>query len=212
MGWSVGFFTSHSDAIVAILGGCCRIALAATTAGLATLGGGWLALGAAGQDAAPSAGARRRRWSRPRDRRGASPICRRCRRPRGRRSVDAGRRRRRRSADDAAAADPGPDRARTRSRRAQPPPPCAGKNPARGGSNAVDKAIALGQRRRAAAAGGARGGQEDHRGRQRHRAHALQVGRRPRQVAGHGLRLLGLGLVRAGRGGAAERAAGLRAR
>ena len=39
----------------------------------------------------------------------------------------------------------------------------------------------------------------------------VQVGRRPRQVAGHGLRLLGLRLVRARRRRTARRAAGLRA-
>ncbi len=65
----------------------------------------------------------------------------------------------------------------------------------------------LGRWRRASAFGGARGGQENDRGRQRHRAHALQVGRRPRQVAGHGLRLFGLRLVRARRRGSAFRAA-----
>ena len=53
------------------------------------------------------------------------------------------------------------------------------------------------QRRRAAAARGARRGAQDHRGGQRDRAHALQVGRRPRPLRRHRLRLLGLGLLRA---------------
>ena len=111
---------------------------------------------------------------------------------------------------DEAAADPGLSTHRRASRPRAASAAVRGKNPASGGANAVDTAVALGQRRRAAAAGGARGRQADHRGRQRHRAHALHVGRRARQVAGHGLRLLGLGLVRAGRRGPAGRAAGLR--
>ena len=66
------------------------------------------------------------------------------------------------------------------------------------------------QRRRAAAARGARRGAQDHRGGQRDRAHAVQVGRRPRPLPRHGLRLLGLRLLRALRGGADRRPERLR--
>ena len=176
MGHAVGFLTlQRGDAI---LGGCVRIALAATTAGLATLGAGWVALGAS--DPAPAKPARghdpARRARRRGDEADLPPL------PTDSRAkvvepvagtVD-GRARR-----EPIAADPGPDRPPTRSRRAPPPPPSRGKNPARGGSTRRQGGRP-GQRRRAAAAGGARGGQEDHRGRQRHRAHALLWG------GGHG--------------------------
>ena len=46
---------------------------------------------------------------------------------------------------------------------------------------------------------------QDHRGGQRDRAHALQVGRRPRPLPRHRLRLLRLGLLRALRRGADRR-------
>ena len=145
MGWSVGFLTSstrdrrHPRWMR-------RIALAFTTAGLLTLGGGYLALGAAGDEAAAPAAPRAAtspmvatpektaeavvslpplpQTSRARS---VAPV-----------AGQAGS-----TADAAAAADPGlstVDAKPTKEASAA----VRGKNPARGGSNAVDKAVALG--------------------------------------------------------------------
>jgi hypothetical protein len=112
-----------------------RIALMATTAGLATLGGGWYALGAAGHDApepaalvAPKAEEEVSLPPLPQASRAKAvePVA-------GAASTSA----------DEAAADPGlsgTDAAPTKAASSA----VRGKNPARGGSNAVDKAIALG--------------------------------------------------------------------
>ena len=128
MGYSVGIFTSkrrgrgHPRWML-------RIALAATTAGLATLGAGWVALGAVGPGpAAPQAAARRRRWSRPPS--GEVRAAAAARATRGRRSSSRSPAPRPPMADDAAAADPGltgdrrrahQGRLRRRARQATPP-------------------------------------------------------------------------------------------
>jgi cell wall-associated NlpC family hydrolase len=118
-----------------------RIALMATTAGIATLGGGYLALGAAGQDQpAPRAVAASAPVvsAKTEDEVSLPPL------PQGgsrAKAVEpvAGAA----SSGDEATADPGltgTDAAPTKAASAA----VRGKNPASGGSNAVDKAIALG--------------------------------------------------------------------
>jgi cell wall-associated NlpC family hydrolase len=114
-----------------------RIAIAATTAGLATLGAGWLALGATGQDAPRAATSP---LVAPQTDETVSlpplPESSRARAVTPEAGAAAG-------ADDTAAADPGlnaTDAKPTKEASAA----VRGKNPARGGSNAVDKAIALG--------------------------------------------------------------------
>jgi hypothetical protein len=120
-----------------------RIALMATAAGLATLGGGWYALGAAGQDQpAPAAVvAAKTPLVAPKSDDAVSlpPLPTSGSRAKAVQPVAGGTP----SAADEAAADPGlggndkaPSRAASSAVR--------GKNPASGGSNAVDHAIALG--------------------------------------------------------------------
>ena len=119
-----------------------RIALAATTAGVATLAAGYVALGATGHDHARKPAAPRH-WS-PRPRVPRPPIFRRCRRARGHASCEP-------VAGAAATApggsvltDPGlggadqkPDPSRFR-------PPCAARTPPAAARTPVDTAIALG--------------------------------------------------------------------
>jgi cell wall-associated NlpC family hydrolase len=117
-----------------------RIAFAATAAGIATLGGGWLAFGAAGQDAAPRVAEARSPLIAPaaEEKLSLPPL------------PDASRARAVTpeagavgSAEEAAAVDPGLNAVDSKPTR-EASSAVRGSKPARGGSNAVDKAVALG--------------------------------------------------------------------
>jgi hypothetical protein len=116
-----------------------RIALMATTAGIATLGGGYLALGAAGQDQPePRVAASAPVVSAQTEDEVSLPPLPTASRAKAVQPVAGGA-----SSGDEATADPGltgTDAAPTKAASAA----VRGKNPASGGSNAVDKAIALG--------------------------------------------------------------------
>jgi cell wall-associated NlpC family hydrolase len=116
-----------------------RIATAATVAGLATLGGGYFALGAVGERAPAQRAAATSPLVAPKTDEAVSlpPLPENSRARAVTPEVGAA------GVDEAAAADPGltgTDAKPTREASAA----VQGKNPARGGSNAVDKAIALG--------------------------------------------------------------------
>jgi cell wall-associated NlpC family hydrolase len=117
-----------------------RVALMATTAGLATLGGGYLALGAAGQDQPqpqPRAASAPVVSAKAEDEVLLPPL------PQGSRAKAVEPVAGAASSADEATADPGltgTDATPTKAASAA----VRGKNPASGGSNAVDKAIALG--------------------------------------------------------------------
>src|SRR4051794_1562138 len=142
MGWSVGFLTSsqrrrrHPRWML-------RIAAAFTTAGLMTLGGGYLALGASGQDA-PAAGAvaaaatASPMVASPSEDAVSLPPLPTTSRARSVAPVagEAG-------APTDVAADPGLSTTDSKPTR-EASSAVQGKNPASGGSNAVDKAVALG--------------------------------------------------------------------
>jgi cell wall-associated NlpC family hydrolase len=117
-----------------------RIALMATTAGLATLGGGWYALGAAGQDAPqPASKAAALIAPKAEDEVSLPPLPEGGSRAKAIEPVAGAAT----SSADEAAADPGlggTDAAPTKAASSA----VRGKNPASGGSNAVDKAVALG--------------------------------------------------------------------
>jgi cell wall-associated NlpC family hydrolase len=117
-----------------------RIALLATTAGLVTLGGGWYALGAAGQDT-PQHVSKAAALVAPKTEEEVSlpPLPQSGSRAKAVEPVAGAAS----SSADEAAADPGlggTDAAPTNAASSA----VRGTNPARGGSNAVDKAIALG--------------------------------------------------------------------
>jgi hypothetical protein len=123
-----------------------RIALMATTAGLATLGGGWYALGAAGQDQpAPVAVAAAKTplvAPQSEDEVSLPPLPQSGSRAKAVDPVAGGTSS---AADDAAAsADPGLGGTGDKSPTGAASAAVRGKNPASGGSNAVDHAIALG--------------------------------------------------------------------
>jgi cell wall-associated NlpC family hydrolase len=117
-----------------------RIAITATAAGLATLGGGWLALGAAGEESARKPPAARSALVAPAADESLSlpplPEASRARAV----TPEAGAVG---SADEVTAADPGLNASDSKPTR-EASSAVRGNNPARGGSNAVDRAIALG--------------------------------------------------------------------
>ena len=137
----------------------------------AAAGGGWFALGAAGKDSAP-AGVAGRSPATPKEQVELPPLPtkararRRCSRSR----VADGRRRR------AVAPDPGLTSDDGEAHAARPPRPCRARTRRQRRLQRRHAGDRARQRRRAAAARGARGGQADHRGRQRHRAHARTSG------------------------------------
>ncbi len=168
-----------------------RTALLACLVGLAVIGGGYLAIGAAGDEkGSPDLTGKK---SEPRSESKLPPLPKKLRaRVVQPQAGDAGSGAAEPAEDDPGLDEPGP--------KPTSPASTGGRKPT-GVLSEVhaqhhDRDRAL-QRRRPAAARGARGRAPDHRGRQLDRAHPLQVGRRPRQVDRHGLRLLRLGVVRA---------------
>jgi cell wall-associated NlpC family hydrolase len=121
-----------------------RFALMATTAGLVTLGGGWYALGAAGQDQpAPQAVAAAKTplvAPKTEDEVSLPPLPESGSRAKAVEPVAGGTKA---AADTAAAADPGLSATDAKPTRAASSA-VRGKNPASGGNNAIDKAVALG--------------------------------------------------------------------
>src|SRR4051812_47727030 len=142
MGFPVESFTS-SNRERGHSGWMRRLAVMATTAGLVTLGGGWYALGAAGRDepAAPAVAAAKTPLVAPKseDEVSLPPLPASGSRAKAVEPVAGAAR----PAADATAADPGlsgTDAKPTRAASAA----VRGNNPASGGNNAVDKAVALG--------------------------------------------------------------------